>query len=82
MVTYLTKEQKAQLEKQRKSAAAAAAASSSGSNQFIMSIDMATWRDMCRAVPRGQGLMPHRQPAADAPDAAAAAGSSRQRQRR
>jgi hypothetical protein len=83
MVTYLTREQKEQLEHQRMSATAAA---SSGSNQFIMNIDMAMWREMCRAVPRGQGLMLHRQPAV-LPEAAAAAaaagggGGSRPRQR-
>jgi hypothetical protein len=50
-----------------------------------MDIDMTLWREMCRAVPYGQGLMPHRQPAVlpTAEDAAAAAGgSSKKRQRR
>jgi hypothetical protein len=83
MVTYLTKEQHQQLEQQRAPAAAAAAAAAAApsAHQFMMNIDMALWRDMCQVVPRGEALMPHRQPAV-LPDAAAAGGSSRQRQRR
>jgi hypothetical protein len=43
-------------------AAAAAGVSSGGAHQFMLTMDMALWKDMCQVVARGDALMPHRDP--------------------
>lgn len=60
-VNHISKERRAQLQRQHDAAAAAGA--SSGRlvpHQFMMEIDMDCWKDMKAVVPRADTLMPQR----------------------
>lgn len=57
---HVTKEEKLKLVRQQQCGPAPSGAGSLHSQQFVMQLDMETWREMCKVVPGGRGLMPHR----------------------
>lgn len=63
MAFNITKEERSKLVRQQQGQQGDPAASGVGSlhsRQFVLPMDMAIWKDMCRVVPGGRGLMPHR----------------------